>query len=44
MKDKNILKGFIDGGKQKKQSAYEILNNEGYIKNPLKEFNYKELR
>ncbi len=44
VKDKNILKGIIDGGKQKKQSAYESLNNEGYIKNPLKEFNYNELR
>ena len=43
-RDKNKLKCIIDEGKKNRQSAYEALNGEGYIKDPLKEFNYKESR
>lgn len=44
VEDKNKLKCIIDEGKKNRQSAYEALNGEGYIKDPLKEFNYKESR
>ncbi|KAA6469849.1 ATP-binding protein [Bacillus cereus] len=42
--DKNFLQIIIDKGRNKKQSAYETLYSEGYIKKPLEEFGYKEQR
>ncbi|MFG3613497.1 ATP-binding protein [Rummeliibacillus stabekisii] len=37
---KNELKKIIDNGKKQKKSAYQSLNENGYIKNPLQDFIY----